>query len=184
MLDFYFDMDGVLAVFQRWDHVETPPFMKEGGHYFLHRMPDRRAIDIFQTLYHDGTPNARVKILTRVLDESCGSGVSLELRREWWTDKRAWVLSNTSGVDTSACFLMSGENKGDLLRDVLPARRKYHILVDDFNPNLENWRAAGGTAVKYINGLNDPSSFDGLCLLKEWTAEQCVNALLALQVLA
>lgn len=62
--------------------------------------------------------------------------------------------------------------------------RRYHILIDDFNPNLRNWEAAGGTAVKYINGLNSPESFNGLCLFKTWPVEQCMNALLALQVLA
>lgn len=184
MLDFYFDMDGVLAKFIRWDDCPMPPFMREGSHYFLHREPDRRALEIFQTLYHDETPNARARILTRVLDESDGDGISDTLRQEWWTDKRAWVLSNTVGVDTSKCFLMSGKDKGALLADVPMPQRKYHILIDDFNPNLINWRAAGGTAVKYINDLNSPESFDGLCLLRDWPAEQCINALMALQILA
>lgn len=184
MLEFYFDMDGVLAEFMRWDHCPKPPFMIEGSHYFLHRMPDERALTLFQTLYHDGTPNATAKILTRVLDNSDGDNISYELRREWWTDKRAWLLSNTTGVDTSKCFLMAGKDKGELLRDIPKNQRKYHVLIDDFNPNLRNWQAAGGTAVKYINQLNNPESFDGLCLLRDWTTEQCLNALLALQVLA
>jgi 5'(3')-deoxyribonucleotidase len=35
------------------------------------------------------------------------------------------------------------------------------ILIDDYNKNLEEWRAAGGTSVKYCNGINNPNSFDG-----------------------
>lgn len=182
MLTFYFDMDGVLAVFQRAARDKPLPFMKLGGHYFMHRMPDRKALKIFETLYGPQTPNAEVHILTRILDES--EDISPELQMEWWTDKRAWVLSNTTGVDTSTCFLTSGKDKGLLLKDVPDHQRKYHILIDDFNPNLRNWQAAGGTAVKYINDINSPESFDGMCLPKDWTAEQCINALLALQVLA
>ena len=184
MLDFYFDMDGVLAKFIHWKNNPNPPFMREGNHYFLHREPDHRALEVFQTLYSTGTPNANAHILTRVLDEDDGDGISAALRQEWWTDKRAWVLANTQGINTAECFLMSGKDKGELLQKIPPYQRKYHILIDDFNPNLMNWRAAGGTSVKYINGINSPESFDGLCLLQDWTAEQCINALLALQVLA
>ena len=184
MLYFYFDMDGVLAKFIHQDDFNPPLFMRLGSHYFLHREPDDRAIQIFQTLYHSSTPGIDVKVLTRVLDDSDDDSISPELRQEWWTDKRAWLLASTTGVDTAKCFIMAGADKGKLLHDIPQNQRKYHILIDDFNPNLMNWRKAGGTPVKYINELNNPSSFDGLSLLKDWTAEQCLNALRALQVLA
>lgn len=188
MLNFYFDMDGVLAKFIAYKDVKTPPFMREGSHYFLHREPDTRALELFQRLYHMGNPVSQTKILTRVLKSDDGddseSTISETLRQEWWTDKRAWLLSNTTGIDTSKCFMMSGKDKGEVLRDIPMHTRRYHILIDDFNPNLRNWEAAGGTAVKYINGLNSPESFNGLCLFKTWPVEQCMNALLALQVLA
>lgn len=29
------------------------------------------------------------------------------------------------------------------------------ILLDDFNLNLEDWQAAGGTAIKFVNEIND-----------------------------
>ena len=35
------------------------------------------------------------------------------------------------------------------------------ILLDDFNRNLENWRDAGGTSIKLLNGLNSKESWDG-----------------------
>lgn len=180
MLQFYFDMDGVLAIFQDCRHLplERKPFMKEGSHYFLHRMPDYKALEIFQTLYGPAVPGASAKILTRLLDED--DHITPELRREWWTDKRAWVLANTTGVDTSKCFIASGPDKGRILDHVPLRLRKYHVLVDDYNPNLRNWQSAGGTAVKYINDLNTPESFDGPCLMKSWSADKCVDVLLSL----
>lgn len=184
MLNFYFDMDGVLAVFKDFHDlpVHQRPFFREGSHYFLHCMPDYKALEIFQTLYGPEVPNAKVHVLTRLLGEDANA--SPELVREWWIDKRAWLLSNTRNVDTSTCFIASGPDKGELLRDVPRHQRRYHILIDDYNPNLLNWQAAGGTAVKYINQLNNPDSFKGMSLLKEWPASQCLNALLSLQVIA
>ena len=38
------------------------------------------------------------------------------------------------------------------------------ILIDDFNNNLFNWEASGGTAVKYLNGFNNPGSWHGYTL--------------------
>ena len=30
------------------------------------------------------------------------------------------------------------------------------ILIDDYNKNLDDWKAHGGTPVKYVNGINSP----------------------------
>ena len=33
------------------------------------------------------------------------------------------------------------------------------ILIDDFNPNLEEWENAGATAIKFLNGNNSPDTW-------------------------
>ena len=40
---------------------------------------------------------------------------------------------------------------------------KMDILVDDHTPNLKRWETAGGTGVKWLNGINGKNGrFEGI----------------------
>lgn len=48
------------------------------------------------------------------------------------------------------------------------------ILIDDFNGNLLEWEKAGGVAIKYINGVNSESSWNGLKVRSDSVVEDVV----------
>jgi hypothetical protein len=45
--------------------------------------------------------------------------------------------------------------------------REGDVLIDDYNKNLEEWRAAGGTSVKFVNDINDRALIG-----KRWDGER------------
>jgi hypothetical protein len=50
---------------------------------------------------------------------------------------------------------------------------KDSILIDDYNKNLDEWKAAGGIPIKFLNGINSPRK-DMLCVRAiEGTLERC-----------
>lgn len=57
----------------------------------------------------------------------------------------------------------------------------HDILIDDYNENLELWREYGGTAVKYLNGINNPYSWSGHRLVNTLSADEIVKYLLELK---
>ena len=59
---------------------------------------------------------------------------------------------------------------------------KKDVLIDDWNPNLQMWEKHGGTAIKYLNGINSADSWAGLKITEEMTADEIVEMLLSLDV--
>ena len=151
----FFDMDGVLAVYERRAYAERTASGKllyedERMHYFRTCEPDRAAMDLFRRFHEKGV---RTYALTTVRPDLPW----IRFDKVWWLAKHApWF-------DPSTRLIIASGDKAQVAMALLKAAAlsPRHVLLDDFNPNLEDWKAAGGTAVKYLNGVNTPGTFDG-----------------------
>lgn len=159
-MNVFFDLDGVLAVYER-EAYRAPDFKWKtlGGHYFLHREPDPKAIELFNML--SDTPGINTFILTAILNT--GPECLEQIK-----DKIEWSQKHLRKIDIQKQFIPSVSSKNRTIRAVLFDNannlKPSDILIDDYNPNLEDWSNAGGTAVKYINGLNHSSSYKGIVI--------------------
>lgn len=145
----YFDMDGVLADFDRGVeellHLERVPqvvrsnestdelfaAMKECPHYYDRLEPIEDGFELFNELY--AKYGDRVEILSGVPQDFRGIDTASE-------DKHNWVrrlLSDTVKINT----VLRVEKK-------LYAREG-RILIDDFIVNIKEWENNGGTGVLY-----------------------------------
>ena len=52
------------------------------------------------------------------------------------------------------------------------------ILIDDYNKNLVEWQAAGGTSVKYCNGINSHLSWNDQCILPNMPVDDAYRLLI------
>ena len=164
----YFDMDGVLAAYDINGYIgEKPPFAQIGGHYFSTLSADSVAMEIFRTLYRE-IPGC-VMVLTSV-------SVPRDLRTEQTLDKIHWLLKEFPDFDFGAHFLSTSTEKRNIISNIRGmALNKRDILIDDWNANLYAWTANGGTAVKYLNGINSKKSWPGEVLERDEGAEKCLE---------
>lgn len=153
----YFDMDGVLAMYDRNAYEgEAPLFLDTNRHYFLSCKPDKNIFKEFKELYfmHTGL----VKVLTSVSKPA-------DIRAHQTLDKMQWIHKYFSEFDITQDIICVPSNKRKHV-EFMTGRKlcKEDILIDDYNENLYDWRSNGGTAIKYINGVNSPDSWKGLKL--------------------
>ncbi len=145
----YWDMDGVMA---KYDYDMYLPdkdnkilYMVPNAHMYRDMEPDLGAIMIFNSLYANES-FCHTKVLT-------GLGCPY-LIAEHLFDKWHWLGQNTD-ISKEKDFICVTGSKVEAVNRLRPVT-KYDILVDDFNPNLEEWARMGGTPVKYVNGINSP----------------------------
>ncbi|MCM1295866.1 MAG: hypothetical protein NC311_10020 [Muribaculaceae bacterium] len=156
----FFDMDGVLAKYDWGAYLtETRPgvklYMDESLHYFRSCEPDQTAINLLKAFLDDGR---RAYILTSVRQDL-----------PWVRyDKVWWLLKHVPWVDPSTRLIVTSGDKAQAAaaRAKTAGLNRNMLLFDDFNPNLDDWRRAGGTPVKYLNGVNTP----GTCLCCQFDA--------------
>ena len=158
----FVDMDGVVARYERWayrgrilDDVreKEPIFTQKGSKFFRTCKPDLNAISMVKGL--NSINSLSVMVLSGVSSGEVGEEQIED--KSYWLKKNMYFLNETQQLFTSgskvtkACsFLGIRELNKDL------------ILIDDFNGNLLEWEKAGGVAIKYINGVNSESSWNGL----------------------
>lgn len=171
----YIDMDGVLVQYERAAYTgPDPQYCRPGFHYFRHLKPDYKMIATIEKLQKN--PKVEVKILTSV--SNIGS-----LFLEQTEDKILWLNKHCPFIDTDTQFIASASSKRAIAEALcttskVPVFQNFginHILIDDYNKNLEDWTSAGGTGIKYINGLNDPTSYKGLILDSNMTSDDITN---------
>lgn len=144
-----FDMDGVLAVYNKGDYLKEPMLHEiEGYHYFLTRPENHLGLACYNMAKASGYT---VGVLSRISEGEIGEQQTSDKLK--WLKKRGIteniIITAGSKVD-AACDYFGIEH---LTQDF--------ILVDDFNENLTEWANAGGCAVKFLNGKNDPASYAG-----------------------
>lgn len=171
----YVDMDGVLVQYERAAYTgNDPQYCRPGFHYFRQLKPDLRMVSVLQEL--NKNPKVSVKILTSVSNKG-------SLFLEQAEDKIEWLHEFCPFIDTDTQFIATASNKRAIAEYLcstsnVPIFQNFginHILIDDYNKNLEEWYKAGGTGIKYINGLNDPTSYKGLILDLNMSSEDIVK---------
>ena len=162
----FFDMDGVLAVYNPNDYQGDPmPFEIRGSRYFLHRPADENAVQLFIKASNH-FPRGSIAALSTISINACNTP---GLASEHKIDKGIWLLRLSNDNELPCIPLLFAQqgitSKPEeatklLKRDLTPA----DILIDDFNSNLTAWHEAGGTAIKWLNGLNASTSWDGISI--------------------
>lgn len=195
MAQYYFDMDGVLAVYDRAGYLpasagETPAYLKPG--YFCNRAIDERACYAFLRMLYENqydTPEHTIRCLTTV--SSTGS-----LFVQQYHDKNKWLYQMFQHmkkrypedflIKQDKHFLESNKqiivpavtNKHQIV-DTLNGKslNLNQILIDDYNENLIEWKKAGGLAIKYLNSINSPDSWNGPCIDPDMSANDIIDFL-------
>lgn len=142
----FIDMDGVLAKYD-WgmylpDRTGTAPYLQERLHVFRDCVPDPVAIAILRAFVDAGVPTFILTKIRSDLPWVYHDKIDWLGRTVPWFDTDKLIVTSDDKVQTA----VAASRTGSLTRGML--------LLDDFNPNLWDWDRAGGTAVKYLNGVN------------------------------
>ena len=167
-MNVFFDQDGVLGIYERDAYIGKDPIWKKpGSHYFSTVKPDHRAISLFNLL--TDAPNVNTFVLTAI--NNIGP-----IYLEQIKDKIAWLKEHIPAINIQKQFIPCVSPKSQTIQAVISQTRTHmkpsDILIDDYNPNLNDWTAAGGTALKYCNGLNSEKSYKGISLPENMTSEE------------
>lgn len=131
----FIDMDGTLA---KWKNVLNADELYEQG-YYLNLEPNLKLIEEIKSLIWKGED---IYILSSFLD---GSKYALDEKNKW-LDKYLPELDSERRI-----FVKYGDNKSDYIKSGIS---NSDYLLDDYTKNLIDWKIAGGTGIKYLNGIN------------------------------
>lgn len=164
----YWDLDGTLA---KWRTSATDDELKE-EYYFLSLDPEDQLCSVANELAKN--KNVETHILTSYLTDS----------KYAKKEKLAWVDTHVSNIGKNKVLCVPyGVTKSSFIERLAKRRlSKNDILIDDHSPNLIAWKCAGGTAIKWCNGINNSgkSSFDGIRLNKATRISDFINGMLAM----
>lgn len=135
----FWDLDGTIA---KWNNNATMDDIVKPG-YFANIEPEKQLVRLVNNLIHDGTYD--IYILSHYMPETTA-----------YEDKLKWVKKYMPKLDLKHCLLVPcGVDKATYIRDIRKCELpKDYVLIDDFSTNLRNWHSAGGTAIKWLNGIN------------------------------
>lgn len=152
-----FDLDGVVAKYD-WSGYDFasnkgPKFLQDG--YFYEREPDENALGLLR-LCVKMCPN----------DTYITTGVPAHKNRNKMViDKMRWIDERVPEFDLGTHFIAPTGKKMSFIEWIRgSAITNRDILIDDWNVNLYSWMVRGGTAIKFLNGLNSKESWPGFYL--------------------
>ena len=153
-LNVFWDLDGVIFKYNAKDYFGVDPAYEKPG-YFRYRDGDARACLIFTDMFHNENISA-LNILSRG-----ATRLSKDKQDAIVIDKTECVKERFPWLDASHIFV-THDSKVESAEWILKRKLcETDILIDDYNENLIMWRNAGGTAIKYINGINSADSYSG-----------------------
>lgn len=138
----YVDMDGVLAKFYKSREPDMKDLYVENR--FLSLDVQKRVVDAIR-LIMEKHPEVEVFVLSAYPEDS----------RYALPEKKRWLGENLPEIDSAhQIFCSCADKKSDFVTGGVSSRT---ALLDDYNPNLEEWEASGGVSIKLLNNINDSS---------------------------
>lgn len=156
------DMDGVIAIYDTNGFKgDSPPFLVKNSHYFANCQPDERIIKALMILEQNHYPAHIISNITDLDDE-------LALEHE--LDKKNWLTQYILFLHHKLQFTAIKQPKADYAVKYLNRKlTSTDLLISDYNNDLTLWNNAGGTGIKYLNGINNPLSYNGPKIEPQWT---------------
>lgn len=155
----FVDMDGTLA---KWNNVPTDVLYEQG--YYENLKPNERLVNEIKQLINDGED---IYILSSFLYDS---QYALQEKKNW-LDKYLPEITSDKRI-----FVKYGDNKNDYISGKITSS---DYLIDDYTKNLLEWKAAGGTGIKYLNGINHTrGTWDGFKLRDDDGMSEKINIIL------
>jgi 5'(3')-deoxyribonucleotidase len=116
--------------------------------------------------------DTEVYILTSVFDKD------VAVRNEQILDKMNWVAEFYPNI--SLCnFIACGSDKRNAISKIKGMRlTRQDILIDDYKKNLVSWASAGGTAIKYVNGINSVGDWPGVFIDRSMCIDKAVRIIM------
>lgn len=148
-LTVYFDMDGVLANFDK-------AVQEMGG---IDNLPWLNSKGFFRKLQPIGTPNDTIQLL-----QGLGYNVyilsKVEVRdvagQQRAIDKVNWCKEHLPSLPSENVIIVPyHENKVDYLKSDI----RTSVLLDDYKENLKEWHNLGGYAVKFGNKFKETREY-------------------------
>lgn len=136
----FIDMDGTLCRFHDTDHSYIERMWEEG--FYKNLKPFEQFVEAI-SLCMERNPSMNVYILSAYLDTE---PPFVRLEKTEWLRKQLPQLPEYHKI-----FVPAGTNKACYLSGV----SSNCYLIDDYNKNLREWESAGGTAIKFINDINN-----------------------------
>lgn len=146
-VNFFFDMDGVLATYQT-DIVKN---MHKNG-YFAHLPVNEKAVDFLKSLM--AYPQVQIYILSKTPNVFAPSSKK---------DKLFWLKNVLPELKESHIFIQDGrkkQTKAEFIKERLGVEsyeQDFNVLIDDYSKNLIEWEKEGKNfmALKALNGVNN-----------------------------
>lgn len=138
MKQLYFDMDGVLAYFDRQPNALNRFITEEG--FFQKLEPTALAIKLNELLGKD----EQFRNCVHILSASPTSRADI--------DKTLWLYEHLPNLKSENIHIIRG-GKGADERKAQYANSD-SILLDDYSMNLKTWESFGGKGIKVLNGSN------------------------------
>lgn len=173
----FIDMDGTIARFyERADCLERqfePQFFRNLKPY------DNVLSGLFAFYNHNRHyPYTPLNHPHSPLEAFILSAVHSNDRDRVVAEKKAWIHEQFFTLPKeNTIFTNVGENKAEFVMDMLGRKlNKNDFLIDDYNRHLRDWKAAGGTAIKLVNEINDVGTngplWDGLRIRYDFSGER------------